>query len=96
MSSGPTLGDSLAAIGPRKEAFRAWFFQSQATSAGSGTGVHSTTRCRCARPHGVKVIVTLANQWGDCEPGRVQRRMSWYTSGYRQRDPGAVASYRDG
>ena len=93
MSSGPTLGSSLDAIGPRKEAFRAWFFQSQATTAGHRDWSAFDHTLSVARSHGVKVIVTLANQWGDCEPGGYKTD-GWYTGGYRQRDPGAVASYR--
>ena len=46
MASGPNLDDSLRAIGPGKEAFRGWFFQSLATTVASATGAPSITPCR--------------------------------------------------
>ena len=93
MASGPTLGQSLTAIGPRKEAFRAWFFQSQATTGGQRDWRAFDHTLSVARSHGVKVVATLANQWGDCEAGGYKTD-SWYTSGYKQLDPGGIASYR--
>lgn len=93
MSSGPTLSQSLEAIGPRKEAFRAWFFQSLATSGGQRDWRAFDHTLAVARAHGVKVIATLTNQWGDCEAGGYKAD-SWYTNGYKQLDPGGVTSYR--
>jgi DNA-binding beta-propeller fold protein YncE len=94
MSSGSTLGDSLDAIGSGKEAIRAWFFQSLATSAGQRDWSAFDHTLSVARAHGVKVIATLTNQWGDCEAGGYKTD-SWYTGGYKQADPGGTVSYRD-
>ncbi len=93
MSSGPTLSQSLEAIGPGKEAFRAWFFQSLATTGGQRDWRAFDHTLSVARAHGVKVIATLTNQWGDCEAGGYKAD-SWYTNGYKQLDPGGVTSYR--
>lgn len=53
-----------------------------------------------ARKAGVRVVATLTNQWGECEPRRsdgslVAKRLPWYQSGYRTPDPGYALSYRD-
>jgi mannan endo-1,4-beta-mannosidase len=93
MSSGQTLGRSLEKIGPGKEAFRAWFFQTQATTNGRRDWRAFDHTLSVARRHGVKVIPTLTNQWGDCEPGGYKPD-TWYTAGYTQRDPREVVSYR--
>jgi mannan endo-1,4-beta-mannosidase len=93
MVSGSTLGDSLDAIGSGKEAFRAWFFQSFATLNGRRDWTAFDHTLAVARSHGVKVIVTLGNQWGDCETGGY-RNDRWYVSGYlTQRDPGSTLPY---
>jgi mannan endo-1,4-beta-mannosidase len=94
MSSGSTLDDSFAAIGSGKEATRAWFFQSLATSGGvrDWSGFDHTLAVASGR--GVKVIVTLTNQWGDCELGGYKDE-TWYKDGYTQPDPSGTVSYRD-
>ena len=93
MVSGSTLGDSLAAIGPGKEAMRAWFFQSLATRNGVRDWTAFDHTLAVARSHGVKVIVTLGNQWGDCETGGY-RNEQWYSSGFlTRRDPGSTLPY---
>ena len=106
MASGSTLSDSLTAIGSGKEAMRAWFFQSLATSNGDRDWTAFDHTLAVARSHGVKVIVTLGNQWGDCETSGY-RTDQWYAGGYlARRDPGmslpyalwvaqVVARYRD-
>jgi mannan endo-1,4-beta-mannosidase len=93
MASGSTLGDSLAAIGPGKQAFRAWFFQSLATRNGVRDWTAFDHTLAVARTHGVRVIVTLANQWGDCETSGYKNDQ-WYAGGYlTRRDPGSTVSY---
>ena len=53
-----------------------------------------------ARRHGVKVIATLVNQWGECEGWSSYpegyKGESWYRSGYRTQpsSPGMPATYR--
>ena len=93
MASGSTLGDSLTAIGPGTEAMRAWFFQSLATRNGARDWSAFDHTLAVARSHGVKVIVTLGNQWGDCETGGY-RNDQWYAGGYlTRRDPGTNLTY---
>jgi Kelch motif protein len=95
MASGPILDSSLVAIGPGKGAFRSWFFQSLATTAGQRDWSPFDHTLSVARAHGVKVIATLANQWADCEPAAGYKNDSWYASGYTQSDPGGTTSYRN-
>lgn len=95
MASGPILDRSLKAIGAGKEAFRSWFFQSLATTGGQRDWSAFDHTLSVARSNGVKVIATLANQWGDCEPAAGYKTESWYTGGYTQPDPGGIDSYRD-
>lgn len=80
LASGSTLGDSLTAIGHGTEAMRAWFFQSLATRNGTRDWSAFDHTLAVARSHGVKVIVTLGNQWGDCETGGY-RNDQWYAGG---------------
>ena len=93
MSSGPASGRSLDAIGPGKEAFRTWFFQSLATTDGKRDWSAFDHTLAVARAHHVKVIATLTNQWGDCEDG-AYKAGGWYTRGYRHLDPAGTVSYR--
>lgn len=86
MSDGSVLDEALDAIGPGKEAFRSWFFESLATTNGERDWSGFDHTLSVARSHGVKVIATLTNQWGDCEDGTYKDE-GWYAGGY--------ASYRD-
>lgn len=99
LGSGSGLGDSLTAIGPGQEAFRAWFFQRQATTNGVRDWAAFDHTLAVAAAHGQRVIATLANQWGDCENASgspVYKTEAWYSSGYRSTvDPGMTATYRD-
>ena len=93
MASGSTLSDSLDAIGSGKEAMRAWFFQSLATRNGARDWTAFDHTLAVARSHGVKVVVTLGNQWGDCETSGY-RADQWYAGGYlTRRDPGMPLPY---
>jgi hypothetical protein len=93
MAAGSALGDSLTAIGPGTEAMRAWFFQSLATRNGKRDWSAFDHTLSVARSHGVKVIATLGNQWGDCETGGY-RTDQWYAGGYlTARDPGSSLPY---
>ena len=94
MASGSILDRSLMVIGPGKEAFRSWFFQSLATTGGERDWSAFDHTLSVARARGVKVIATLTNQWGDCETGGYKTD-AWYTGGYTQPDPGGTVSYRD-
>jgi mannan endo-1,4-beta-mannosidase len=94
MGSGPILGQSLRQMGRGKEAFRAWFFQFLATTDGRRDWAAFDHTLAVARLHGYKVIVTLGNQWGDCEPPTGYKDYTWYQSGYTAPDPSGIVSYR--
>jgi mannan endo-1,4-beta-mannosidase len=102
MAGGSTLDDSLSAIsaagGPK--VMRAWFFQGLATTSGARDWTAFDHTLAVAAAHGTRVIVTLANQWPDCDgldggPGRYKDD-AWYANGYKQVDPlSGTVSYRD-
>lgn len=94
MGSGPILGQSLRQIGRGKEVFRAWFFQSLATKNGRRNWSAFDHTLAVATLHGYRVVVTLANQWPDCEPPNRYKDYGWYQSGYKQPDPSGIVSYR--
>jgi len=93
------LGDSLTAIGPGKNAFRAWFFQPLATTNGVRDWTAFDRTLAVANARGYKVIATLIDQWGDCgvttTPGYGYKDVNWYQSAYKQRDQGGTVSYRE-
>src|SRR5438034_982599 len=99
--AGDALDASLTAIGPGEEAFRAWFFQYEATVAGDRDWTSFDRPLAVARVHGVKVIPVLVDQWGNCEgwpdAGSGYKNEAWYREGYRTRPtgPGLPAAYRD-
>jgi endo-1,4-beta-mannosidase len=87
MNSGTTLRDSLAAIGAGANAFRAWFFQNEATTNGVRDWSGFDHTLAAARAAGVRVIPVLINQWGQCE-GHLSyasgyKTEAWYQSGYK-------------
>ncbi len=95
--SGDALDTSLTTIGPGQTVFRTWFFQRMATTqtgARDWSGFEHTLAV--AQAHDERVIVTLGNQWIDCEGvGAFFKTEPWYTTGYRQPAPGLPESYRD-
>jgi mannan endo-1,4-beta-mannosidase len=94
MGSGARLDQALTAIGSGQRVFRAWFFQTMATTNGQRDWSAFDHTLAVARAHGERVIVTLANQWGDCEAAN-NKNESWYQRGYRTTvDPGMLRSYR--
>jgi endo-1,4-beta-mannosidase len=95
MGYGPRLDQALTAIGANQRAFRAWFFQTMATTNGHRDWSAFDHTLSVARAHGERVIATLANQWSDCEAAN-NKTESWYAGGYRGiRDPGMLRTYRD-
>jgi mannan endo-1,4-beta-mannosidase len=96
---GSILDDSLTAIGPGKNAMRAWFFQQLATTNGVRDWRAFDRTLATARAHGYKVVATLIDQWGNCGATNGQgygyKDQTWYQSGYKQPDPSATVSYRD-
>jgi endo-1,4-beta-mannosidase len=77
-------------------ALRTWFFQAY---AGPGNWTEFDRVITKAAAHGIKLIPTLVNQWGDCEPWPADtphtRTLSWYTTGYKRTDDGYPTSFRD-
>ena len=92
---GSVLDDSLTAIGPGKNTIRAWFFQNLATRNGVRDWAAFDRTLATASAHGYRVIVTLGNQWQDCDTGYGFKNTTWYQSGYKQPDPAGTVSYRD-
>ena len=84
MGTGSALDTALTDIGGGAEVFRAWFFQRLATTNGQRDWSAFDHTLAVAKAHGVKVIVTLGNQWGSCEsPASVYKTDAWYKSGYK-------------
>jgi mannan endo-1,4-beta-mannosidase len=84
---------------------RVWFYN---LYGGPGDWARYDLIVRQAELHGIKLVVTLTNQLGDCEPflddknTRDVKHLDWYQSGYRQPHNGNpsgtggyVLSYRD-
>lgn len=96
LGTGPGLDEALSAWAPQAHhpVMRAWFYQSLATTATGGrdwSGFDHTLAV--AKAHGVRVIATLADQWGDCDDGRY-KTASWYNEGYRNVTLGNGVAYR--
>ena len=91
-----SLDQTLTAIGPAQNVFRAWFFQSLATRDGQRDWSTFDATLAAARAHDERVIATLGNQFSDCEgPAPVRRTEAWYRFGYASlRDGGMAESYR--
>jgi endo-1,4-beta-mannosidase len=91
-----SLDQTLTAIGPDQNVFRAWFFQSLATRNGQRDWSSFDATLAVARAHDERVIATLGNDLSDCEGSApVQRNEAWYGSGYsRLRDAGMADTYR--
>ena len=92
------LDSSLTAWGgggrSKSHVLRAWFFQAMATSDGQRDWSRFDNTLAIAARHGYRVIVTLANQWGDCDLGYGYKSDKWYQSGYKTVDPSGTESYR--
>ena len=92
------LGSAFAAMGTGANTIRAWFFQPLATNGGARDWSAFDRTLAAAKAHGLKVIATLIDQWGDCGasgPGYGYKEPSWYQSGYKDPDPTGTVSYRD-
>jgi len=94
MVSGPLLGDALKELGQR-HVIRAWFTQELATTAGVRDWSAFDHTLSVAREQGTRVVVTLANQWGDCDVQEGFKDEAWYAAGYRAPAGSNPASYRD-
>ncbi len=75
--------------------FRAWFFQSLATTNGARDWAAFDATLATAKTHNVRVMVTLTDHWGACE-GTGQKGEAWYTTGYKTTVySGDRATYRE-
>lgn len=93
MGEGPALDQALTAWGTGKTVMRTWFFQNMATRGGARDWAAFDHTLTVARAHGVRVIATLGNQWGECEQGGF-KPASWYAGGYRTDQTGGIVAYR--
>jgi mannan endo-1,4-beta-mannosidase len=94
MGSGPLLGQAMDALGPGR-VIRAWFFQELATTNGVRDWAAFDHTLAVARDKGERVIVTLGNEWNDCEVQEGFKDESWYASRYRTPSGTNPMSYRD-
>jgi len=94
-----TLDNALTAVGPGQEVFRAWFYQELAITNGARDWAAFDHTIAAARAHGLRIVVTLADQWGSCDSGpgtTTYKGVDWYTDGYRSAvTPGVTTTYRD-
>jgi mannan endo-1,4-beta-mannosidase len=94
LGSGSGLDTSLTDLSGG-DVFRAWFFQSLATTNGVRDWAPFDHTLSVAAAHGVRVIVTLGNQWGDCDSTDGYKGLAWYQGGYKtQVAPGYLVPYR--
>lgn len=73
---------------------RTWFFQSYENGSANNFAAYDRVLAAAAA-HGIRIVATLTNQWGACEPGHPYRDLSWYQSGYLQPDSGYALSFKD-
>lgn len=97
----PDLAAELDAIRPAANVVRGWFFQRLATDPRTGQldwSIFDETLATL-REHGIRVVATLADEWGACDGDEPRERLTleWYRSGYRTAPyaSGAPLSYRD-
>lgn len=94
LRSGTGLNTSLSDLSGG-EAIRAWFFQGFAITNGTRDWTAFDHTFSVAAAHNVKVIVTLGNEWGDCDSSRGYKGLSWYQGDYKTRiDPNYLTTYR--
>ncbi len=90
---------ALTDMGPGVNVIRAWFFQPLATTPGGQRDWSRFDRTlQIAGQHGVRVIVTLTDQWGECGATGTNpfKDRTWYESGYETEIlPDAIVPYRD-
>lgn len=94
---GSVLDDSLTALAGSVNVFRAWFFQQLATTGGQRDWTAFGRTLATAKAHGLKVVATLIDQWGNCgsSVSGGYKDETWYESGYTQVDPAGIVSYRN-
>lgn len=88
------LSQSFTDMGPGVDVIRAWFFQDFATMDGARDWTALDQTIATAKALGKRVIVTLGNQWADCDSEGF-KSAAWYAGGYRHKPATLPASYRD-
>ena len=88
------LEASFVEMGEGIDVIRAWFFQDFATVNGERSWTAFDETLAAAKATGKKVVVTLGNQWADCDIEGLKTR-DWYESGYTEPNAALPASYRD-
>lgn len=73
---------------------RTWFFQSF-QNGNPGNFAQYDRLLAAAAAHGVRLVATLSNQWGACEPGHPYHTIGWYQGAYKQAKDGYPLSFRD-
>jgi mannan endo-1,4-beta-mannosidase len=94
MNTGPALDQALTAWGSGPKVMRTWFFQSMATSGGKRDWSNFDHTMAVAKAHGIRVIATLGNQWGECQD-EPYKSAEWYKTGYKTAKIGNAVTYRD-
>ncbi len=90
---------ALSDMGPGTNVIRAWFFQPLATTpSGQRDWTRFDRTLQIAGQHGIRVIVTLTDQWGECGATSTSpyKDRAWYESGYATDVlPDSTVPYRD-
>lgn len=93
------LADAMADMQSNSSAnaVRVWFLQS---AGGPGNWTAFDAFIAQAKAHNLKIIATLVNQWGDCEPNndagqKNYKTIDWYQNGYKQTHDGYTMAFRD-
>jgi mannan endo-1,4-beta-mannosidase len=100
LGAGRALKRSLHTLGPAQNVFRAWFFQSEATTNGKRDWSAFDHTLKVAKRAGDRVIPVLINQWGQCETwtdyAAGYKTEAWYRLGYKTTptSPGMPDTYR--
>jgi mannan endo-1,4-beta-mannosidase len=89
-----SLEASFTEMGPDVEVIRAWFFQDFATVDGARSWEAFDATLAAAEATGKRLIVTLGNQWADCDREGL-KTAEWYEEGYTRAHSDNPASYRD-
>ena len=96
--SGTDLQNSTARMASASGAntIRIWFLQS---AGGPGNWASFDAAVLAAKQNNLRIVATLVNQWGNCEPqvnGQENyKTIQWYQNGYKQAGDGYPLAYRD-
>jgi len=98
----PIVADSLARMGPNVNALRGWFFQPFATAVPLDGGPaqrdwsYFDHTLAAVRQAGMRIVVTIGDQYGCGVDLQRNLTIGWYRSGYRTTvAPDEIQTYRD-